>query len=413
MTRLRWIIFAAVLIAVAAVAVPLYLNSRNSGAVVSTVTVTKGSITRFISASGKMDSRNQAVVSSSVPGEIVSIKVKDGGTVKKGQVLALLDDTSVNNSLRQAEAAYSKALANRDAVRAGLPSQKELDAAQAQIDEAEALYESARDLYRARKSKSNNISRLKARSALLAVRANLDKLQRARGNSPQLIAAESQLNDARAAVDKARNSLSGTTIEAPRSGRVFFEKATSATPAAGKVISVGLSVSPGQLLFSIADFDTLVFAANVDESDVSQVKRGQTADVVLDAFANRTFSGLVKSVALVPSTTQSGGTAFEAQIRILDVGATPLRLGMGGSADIKQTSRSGVLTVPFEAIQGSTNSPVVYRVRNGKIDRVGVKLGISTDTEVEVVSGLRQGDTVVVSDASNLQDGDPVRIKGE
>lgn len=326
------IILVVVGVAVAAAAL-FYLFGRDETAAVDVAEVKRDTITKVISGSGKVESRDIAFVSSPDPGVILEMRVQNGGFVKAGQVLALLGNAD---------------------------SQEEFIEAENELAEAET---------------------------------------------------EAQKEDAEEELDDERDDGRNFEMIAPRSGQVFYERANVTPSTASKVISVGTYVSPGQVLFSVLPAGSLRFAAAVDEADIGLVNVGQTADVILDAYPDKTLQGKVARISETPTTTQSGGTAFEADIRLSGLSGVKLRQGLSGSADIEQSRKTDVLVVPFEAIQGSAGSPYVFLIEDGKIVRRDIKTALSTDTSVEVTSGLRRGDRVIISDPADLGPGQEVTIR--
>jgi RND family efflux transporter MFP subunit len=208
-----------------------------------------------------------------------------------------------------------------------------------------------------------------------------------------VVAAQKQL-------DAARASANAATVRAPSAGVLVY----------GSGVAVGAGVGPGPL-FTIVDTSALSFEAQVDEADVSGVQVGQKASVALDAFPGAPVSGSVTRVSPSAVTTATGGTAFPVLIT-MDAAAKRLLLGMSGHAIIALAGVPDAVSIPIQSVftEGGTKNVYVLGA-NSKVTKTAVTLGVSTDTLVQVVSGIKAGDTVVTSLITSLADGETVTVK--
>lgn len=148
-------------------------------------------------------------------------------------------------------------------------------------------------------------------------------------------------------------------------------------------------------VFTITDPNSLIFQIDVDEADVGNVIEGQNVDVTLDAFPNDRLSLIVEKIDFVSHTTTSGGNAFTVEARLPE--SSNYRVGMSGDADIIIDSRRGVLTVSSTSI---VDDSFVY-VKKGKyFEKRSIGLGLQSDSDVEILSGLSEGEEVATD--SNL-----------
>ncbi|OGH44320.1 MAG: hypothetical protein A3I49_02595 [Candidatus Levybacteria bacterium RIFCSPLOWO2_02_FULL_37_11] len=148
-------------------------------------------------------------------------------------------------------------------------------------------------------------------------------------------------------------------------------------------------------VFTVTDPNSLVFQIDVDEADIGSVTEGQTVDVTLDAFPNDALSLTVDKIDFVSHTTTSGGNAFTVEARLPE--NSNYRVGMSGDADVIVDSQRGVLTVPSTSI---VDDSFVY-VKKGKyFEKRSIDLGLQSDTDVEVLSGLSEGEEIATD--SNL-----------
>jgi multidrug efflux pump subunit AcrA (membrane-fusion protein) len=229
--------------------------------------------------------------------------------------------------------------------------------------------------------------------------------------------ADAGVEAARQALKLAVSNREKAALRAPIDGTVVFGGAGAslaasalgaASAGAGKP-AVGSAVSPATAPFSIVAFDTLVFAAQVDEADVTRIEVGQKVDINLDAFADETFSATVERVDRTAITTTTGGTAFTVICRMQ--GVADALAGMNGSAQIVVQSIDDVLSVPVEAVLDEAGETFVYVIEGGKAARTTVTVGRFTDTRAEITGGLDEGASVAVRGLGDLNDGAAVRVK--
>ena len=148
----------------------------------------------------------------------------------------------------------------------------------------------------------------------------------------------------------------------------------------------------------------------MDEADIDRVKLGMTANVTLDAFPGQTFNTTVVRINPAAQPTATGGTIFPVDLAITAPGKSIL-LGMKGDATIEVTSIQGALTIPVEALFNENSKNFVYKVVDNKLVQTDITVGATTDTEVEVLEGLKKGDVVALSGATQYTNGMTVRVK--
>jgi HlyD family secretion protein len=199
----------------------------------------------------------------------------------------------------------------------------------------------------------------------------------------------------------------------------------------GEVAVIGTMNNPGTKLMTISDMSTVEAVMEVDETDVPNVKVGQTAEVRIDAFGERKFEGIVTEVGSSPIASAGGATDaavnFEVRIQLKDLPPT-MRPGFSCSADILTGTAAGVLAVPIQALvvrekeaEGeakSTEEEGVYILKTeGKKKTAvfaAVTAGMTGETQVEIQSGLSEGDEIITGPFKALReikDGDRVRLE--
>lgn len=249
-----------------------------------------------------------------------------------------------------------------------------------------------------------------AHAAYLGAKAQQDKLE-SLDLSSQRRAARQAVDQARSALALAEGSLADAELVAPTDGVVLFN-ALGAPAADGTVPKAArdAGVAPGAPPFTVVRLDALRFAAEVDEVDVDQVKEGMSATVRLDAFADRSFETTVATVMPAATLTLTGGTVFPVYLPLTGTDARVL-MGMRGDATIEVNREQAVTQVPIEALFDEGGETFVYVVRDGRLARTPVKVGVLTEVSAQVVSGVSAGEDVALSSATEFEDGMPVRVK--
>lgn len=264
---------------------------------------------------------------------------------------------------------------------------------------------------------SAKLARDQAYAAYLAAVSQRDALVKSSNVAPALASANAAISAAESALAYARDTLARARITAPADGVVLFAAPSAASmlsaaggSSAGGKLTAGSAVSPASAAFSIVGFDTLAFSAQVDETDVARVQPGMKALVSLDGIAGEEFAATVDRIGKESVMTSTGGTAFPVRLLFASNGK-PVLIGMNGSAEIEVETIGSALTMPVEALLEEGDTSYVYVVRNGRASRTEIKTGRITDTRAEVLSGLKAGDSVIVSGVADLTDGARVRAK--
>ncbi|NOZ06612.1 MAG: efflux RND transporter periplasmic adaptor subunit [Chloroflexi bacterium] len=285
--------------------------------------------------------------------------------------------------LQQATIDYQAAKASFDRVAAGATEDQRKNA-WAQVQQTRSQLQKLRQ--------SPTPSALKAAEQQLAqAKAQRDKLQRG-ADEADLVAAQSQVDQAQAALDQAQTKLADATLRAPFKGVVasigakVYEQASGAAP-----------------VIVLVDDSRFHLDVSVDEVDVGQVSVGDTVSVTLDAFRDRGITGHIENVSPVP-TIESGVVSYPVRIA-LDATELSLRAGMTANATITTEKHQGVLVVPNRAIQidRETGQLFVEKSVNGLPKRVEISTGLRNETISEVVSGLEEGDVLVIRTISGRE----------
>jgi len=205
----------------------------------------------------------------------------------------------------------------------------------------------------------------------------------------------------RIAQEQAQFDLSRDVLDV-EIANVTLKYATLITPIAGIVTQIdaphaGINITPATAQFIIANPEKMVFYAHVDEIDIGQVKQGQTAEILLDAYPEEKINSQVAEVEFSSITTSGGGTAF--RVKFCLPANTPdqkFKLGMNGDAEIFIQKVENALTVPFEAIQEKNGEKYVWLISEEKPRKQIVQTGSSDDFNIQVKTGLQPKDRVVI-----------------
>lgn len=214
-------------------------------------------------------------------------------------------------------------------------------------------------------------------------------------------------------LEKAQFDLDSVVIDVELTD-LAIRLATLVSPIEGIVTRIdtpvaGVNITPATAVFTISNPNELVFSANIDEVDIAGVEVGQKALVSLDAFADQEFEAEVTWVSFSSISTSGGGTAFPAKIALPPIEG--LKLGMNGDVEIILARSDDTLVVPTSAVQRRKDERFVFVVEGNRVRQVKVAVGLVTDEETEVNSGLEKGQKVVSRGISKIKDGQKIRIK--
>ena len=409
MKKKTWIAIAGVVIAAAAGAVIL-ANGGEELTEVQTAKVSRETIVQKVNATGRIQPKTQVRISADVSGKIIALHVEEGEWVDKGKLLVELDNERYLAAVESAEANVRSAQADAKLV-------------EQNMRKAEKDYDRAKDVV-ARKLESQSV---------------LDTTEAAyRVEVARYASALEQVENARATLKQANDSLSKTKIYAPMSGTI-----SDLDKEAGE-IAIG-SQFQEDLIMIVADLTEMEAQVNVDENDIVNVKVGQDAEIRVDALFGKTLHGKVYEIANTANTQEPGTTnqktEFEVKISIDDERAD-LRPGMTASSDISTKTKEGVVGVPLQSVAVRTvdqltleGEDVAEAEKRFTADSDGfvevvfvlgddnevtarqVETGIQSDDMIEIVAGVDEGETVITGSyraiSSDLSNGEKVVVNNE
>jgi len=436
---LYWII-GAVILAILATLVALKLYGYigpSQDTKVATDLVANRTIIETVSANGKIQPETEVKLSPDVSGEIIDLNVKEGDVVKKGQILAKINPEIYRSSL--------------DRVVGALNSQKAtLANSKARLAQVKASFINAKNSY----DRSKKLFDQKAISSSEFDQA-ISTFEQAKAevtaSEENIKAAEFGVSSASASVKEASENFTKTTIFAPCDGivsKLNVEK--------GERVSGAGQFSSGTEILRIANMDLMRVNVSVNENDIVRVKLGDTALIEVDSYLNRKFKGLVTEIATSANTvglTADQVTNFDVKVRILKESYadlqpknqptySPFRPGMSANVEIRTKRVLNVLTIPIQAVTTRIDSTkiklataakkdakpnsddqtpkkaedpqqeIVFIYVKGVAKLIKVKTGVQDNTNIQIISGLKENDEVISAPYSvvtkKLKDGDKV-----
>jgi HlyD family secretion protein len=385
-TRRSWLKIAiAVLILVSLIV--YFARNLILGKPVDAYPATISELVQTVVASGRVITPQRITISAETTGRVNAIPVLEGQTVKRGQLLIQLNDQDERASLAQATAAVSQAEAKLRQLReVALPTASQsLKQAQTNVEQARKQYERTKDLQARGFYSQAQLDEAKRNYDVISSQVSAARLQ-VEANRP----AGSDLAVASAAVAQAKASL--------HLAQVKLNKDAILAPADGTLISrsveTGDVVQPGkELMVLAADGETQILV-QLDEKNLAKLALGQKVLGSADAYADQRFDAVVSYIN--PGIDATRG-AVEVKMTVLKPPAY-LRQDMTVSVDIETARRSGALVIPTGALHdASSSAPWVLVVRNNRTVKQPVKLGLRGDNSVEVLSGLKAGEAVILT----------------
>jgi len=426
-------------------------QSRKNVVTVQTSKAQHQDLATVVSASGEIKPKTYVNIGANAFGKITHLYVKEGDHVKKGQLLAQIEnvqpEADVNANQASLQAAQTDAVAAEAALKT---SQADLLRAQADYERNKLDWERAQSLYKdGLISKSDFDSR---KNAWATADAGLTQAQaRVAQAKAQQDSASKHIAQAEATLTHYTDLLRKTTYPAPFDGVV-----TNLPVREGETVVIGIQNAQGSTLMTIADMSVITAEVKVDETDIVNVRLEQPAEVTIDAIPKKVFHGNVSEIgdnAIVRSsgvsTSQQATASEEAKdfkvVVTLTDAPQDLRPGLSTTAKVTTATRSNALSIPIQAltlrtkqqIDAQNNAPGsvhaaepvvkevaskakkddgvqgVFVIRNKKAMFVPVTTGITGTTDIEVLDGLKEGDEVITGSYKvlrTLRPGSSVKI---
>ncbi|CAI0900615.1 Macrolide-specific efflux protein macA precursor [Serratia liquefaciens] len=381
-TPRRWaFILAGALLVIIAFMAAFSLQSPSQDAYV-TAQVRLGDIENAVLATGKLDAFERVNVGAQVSGQVKSLKVKLGDRVTKGQPIADIDDLPQRNDLRNAEAALNVAKAD-------------LQAKQALLKQAESRFKRQKRMLNDEAGSREDFET--AEATLAATRA-------------ELIALNARIVQAQIEVDKKKVDLSYTRILAPMDGIVI-----AVITQQGQTVNANQSAPT---IVKLAQLDVMTIKAQISEADITRVTQGQKAYFTIFSEPDKRYDATLRTVELAPESvmkddslsggsTASGSGTSNASVyynALLDVPNPDnrLRIAMTAQVSLLLGEAKNTLLIPIQAVHKTADKKQQVQVlaKDHKLEMREVKTGITNNVDVQILSGLKAGDNVVLAQES-------------
>ena len=381
-TPRRWaFILAGALLVIIAFMAAFSLQSPSQDAYV-TAQVRLGDIENAVLATGKLDAFERVNVGAQVSGQVKSLKVKLGDRVTKGQPIADIDDLPQRNDLRNAEAALNVAKAD-------------LQAKQALLKQAESRFKRQKRMLNDEAGSREDFET--AEATLAATRA-------------ELIALNARIVQAQIEVDKKKVDLSYTRILAPMDGIVI-----AVITQQGQTVNANQSAPT---IVKLAQLDVMTIKAQISEADITRLTQGQKAYFTIFSEPDKRYDATLRTVELAPESvmkddslsgggTASGSGTSNASVyynALLDVPNPDnrLRIAMTAQVSLLLGEAKNTLLIPIQAVHKTADKKQQVQVlaKDHKLEMREVKTGITNNVDVQILSGLKAGDNVVLAQES-------------
>lgn len=444
--KVKWKIIISLAVVIV-LGVGLYAStvySKKGLVTVQTGQVVRQDLTSIVTASGEIKPKNYINIGANAQGDITALLVKEGDHVKKGELLAKIEDVQPEADVQAQRAALSSAEAQSAASEAAVKAADEnintmkaaLQHDKADLDRMKADYDRAKELFDEKLGAKQDYEMKKYTydaqvAALAESQARIVQAQAQREQTAaQLAAAQRQIAQARANLVRFDDILKKHNAYAPLDGVV-----TNLPVRVGESVVMGIQNSEGSTIMTIADMSQITAEVKVDETDIVNIQLGQVSDITIDAIPNKVFKGHVTEIgntAILRSTglaaSQSAVSSQEAKdfkvVIAMDNPPDEVRPGLSCTAKITTATRQNALTIPIQALTvrqkgdldpaPAPGAPVVTKkytpaeekarkeevqgvfvVENGKAVFHKVDTGITGATDIEVLSGLKEGDQIV------------------
>ncbi len=439
-----WLGIALVLIIAGAIFASVRMNQRGIVSV-QTGKATRQDLSSIVTASGEIKPRTYINIGANAQGRIVDLLVKEGDRVRKNQVVARIEAVQAEADVQAQKASVSSAMADSTASEAGLKSMDDsivaqiatVDRAKAELDRTKVEFDRTAKLFSDKLvARQDYDAKKSAYDAQLAsvreaeARVIQMKSQRAQ-TAAQLSATQRRVTQNQANLVRVSDMLAKHNATAPLDGVV-----TNLPVRVGETVVPGVQNSAASTIMTIADMSIITAEVKVDETDIVNVKLDQLADITIDAMPNRTFKGKVIEIGNTAILRSSGVAASQSAVssqeakdfKVVVAIINPpdeIRPGLSCTAKVVTATRPKALTIPIQALtvrQKGDLDPVkegaakeqqpaqltpaqekarkeelqgVFVVNAGKAEFRKLETGITGATDIEVVTGLKEGDEII------------------
>ena len=441
----KWkIIITIVALVLAGVGIYASTVYANRGVVtVQTARVVRQDLTSLVTASGEIKPKNYINIGANAMGQLTEVAVKEGDRVRRGQLLARIENVQPEADVQAQQASLSSSEADSSAAEAGLKAadenlrtmQADIDRNRADLARMKSDFDRAESLYKDKLMAGQDYELKKAtyEAQLAVVRQSEARLVQARAQreqtAAQLASTQKKIAQVRAGLTRFNDILQKFNAYAPLDGIV-----TNLSVRVGETVVPGIQNSAASTIMTIADMSLITAEVKVDETDIVNVRLNQVADITVDAIPNKTFKGHVIEIGNTAILRSSGVAASQSAVSsqeakdfkvvvAVDNAPSEIRPGLSCTAKITTATRPNVVTIPIQALtvrqkgdlekkpekgaaQAAAPDPAtekarkeeiqgVFVISKGKAEFHKVDTGITGTTDIEVLTGLQPGDEII------------------
>ena len=339
-----------------------------------------------------LEAYQQGIVTSKIAAKVVAVSVENGQYVNAGDTIATLDDQDIQNNIKTAQAQVEVSEQQVNSTQQQLnSSQVTLQKLQILMDDAQRNYDRQKTLF-----DGGAISKTDLESAEKAL--NTSKADYSSGLA-SIESAKATIESSKASLEaqkvnlqKAQNDLANTVIKAPISGVI-----------SDKTLNVGQMASQGAALAKVNDISSVYATIQVPQEKITGVKIGQAATITVDGN-DKTYDGTIEAM---DSAADATTRVFNCKVKI-DNGNKSLLPGIFGKVQLISEEKAQVITVPISALAGNEGDYSVFLNDNGTAKKQKITIGETNENNVEVTDGIKEGDQVICTNISTLQEGSEV-----
>ncbi|MDH2909865.1 MAG: efflux RND transporter periplasmic adaptor subunit [Candidatus Eremiobacteraeota bacterium] len=364
--------------------------------------VTTGRIATYLSLDGQVAPYENSTLSFQQSGPVSAVYVNVGDRVTKGEILARIDPSTLEAQLRAAEATAMQSQANARGQQIDLPARNQandaaLSSAQAALANARLVFNQDTQLFNQKYLSQQALEA--ARSALAGAQSNyntaLANAQANPSNAEAVKAAQAAAQAAAAQANLIRTQIGQTALYAPFDGVVT-----------ARMMDPGTMASPAAPALQVSRVDLVWVNVNIPDGDLSYAHAGTPLTFTTTSLPGQVFRARLSAVNAVPT---NGTLSYLARVKMQNPGEV-LRGGMLVTAQLVKQIANNALIVPRSAIASVQNGDAVFVVNGTKAKQVSVKVGLQTDTESQILSGLSSGQSVITTRPDSLRNGSPIHV---
>ncbi|MEW6102841.1 MAG: efflux RND transporter periplasmic adaptor subunit [bacterium] len=401
----KWFLIALILI-IAAIFALIFLERQEKKAIKVTLgTVTRGELSLKVRARAKIEAKERIELKAKRSG-VVTFILDEGTRIKKGEAIAILDDKELLAGEKENLAQLLGLQNELNRLNRGIDIEeieKRLEQARISYEELHRQFLNRQRLFESSAISLDEFKRIEAEDSKAKIAFELaeKQLQETKAShNERMQQIESQIASINANLSFIKQQLIWSKITSPIDGIIIY-----------KLVKQDTYVQPSQILLVVASFSSFVVKSDIDETDVEKISPGMKADVLPDAFSNKTISGVITKIAPSP-ILQTKINAFEITVE-LEKTSLSIKSEMLCDLVILSDKRENTLKVPCEAILSIDKRNYIFVVQKDIARKKEVSLGLITPNEVEVLSGLAENDKVILNPSPDLEDKQRVRVNSK